>query len=40
VFADKFEIPSDPMVRMAGAITVGAVLLLVVIARVFRDVPA
>jgi len=37
---DKFEMPTDPMVKMAGAITIGAVLLLVIIARVFRDVPA
>jgi hypothetical protein len=38
VFAGKFELPSDPMVRMAGAITIGAVVLLVIIGRVFRDV--
>jgi len=38
VFADKFAIPEDPMVRMAGAITIGAVVLLVIIGRVFRDV--
>ena len=35
---DKFEFPSDPEVRMAGAITIGAVLVLVLIGRVFRDV--
>jgi len=35
---DKFEVPTDPMVRMAGAITIAAVVVLVVIARVFRDV--
>jgi hypothetical protein len=40
MFKDKFEVPTDPMVKMAGAITIGAVLLLVIIARVFRDVPA
>ena len=35
---DKFELPTDPTVRLAGLITVGAVLVLVVIGRVFRDV--
>jgi hypothetical protein len=34
------EVPADPMVKMAGAITIGAVLLLVFIGRTFRDVRA
>lgn len=36
----SFEVPADPMVKIAGAITIGAVLLLVVIGRTFRDVRA
>jgi hypothetical protein len=35
---DKFEFPKDPEVRATGAIALGALLVLVVIGRVFRDV--
>lgn len=35
---DKFEVPSDPEVRGVWVIAVGAVVVLVVIARAFRDV--
>lgn len=33
----KFEVPTDPTVKIAGAITIGAVLVLLFIGRAFRD---
>lgn len=35
---DKFAVPTDPEVRLAAAITIGAVLFLVFVGRAFRDV--
>lgn len=35
---DRFEVPSDPELRLTWAIAVGSVITLVVLARVFRDV--
>jgi len=34
----RFEVPADPEVRLTAAITLGALVVLVVIGRVFRDV--
>lgn len=34
----RFALPGDPDVRLAAGIVIGAVVLLVVIAHVFRDV--
>lgn len=35
---DKFEIPTDPELRLTWVIAVGSVVVLFAIARIFRDV--
>lgn len=35
---DKFEVPTDPELRLTWVIAVGAVVVLLVIGRVFHDV--
>lgn len=37
---DSFEFPKDPEVKLTAAIALGALLFLVVVSRVFRDVNA
>lgn len=35
---EKFQLPDDPEVKIGGAIVIGAVVFLLVVGRVFRDV--